>query len=69
MSHVEVLATGIKLNPSNKGPFGGRSRDQELLQINRPKTHGCNFTFDPSKTKHSRASEGNDQAIFADRKA
>ena len=32
MSRVEVLATGIKIESSNQGPFGGRSRDQELLK-------------------------------------
>ena len=33
MSRVEVLATGIKIEiQAIKGPFGGQSRNQELLK-------------------------------------
>ena len=69
MSRVEVLATGIKIeSKQTKALLGGRSRDQELLKINQSRTHSCNLTFDPLKIKCLRASEGNDQAIFADQK-
>ena len=70
MSHVEVLATGIKIeSKQSKALFGGQSRDQELLKkINRSRTHGCNLTFDSLKIKRSMASVGNNQAIFADQK-
>ena len=69
MSHVEVLATGIKIeSKQSKALLGGRSRDQELLKINQSRAHSCNLTFDPLKIKRSRASVGNNQAIFADQK-
>ena len=32
MSHVEVLATGIKTESSNQRPFWGPIKDQELLK-------------------------------------
>ena len=48
MSRVEVLATGIKTeSEQSKALLGGRSRDQELLKINRSRTHSCNLTFNP----------------------
>ena len=61
MSCVEVFATGIKIESSNQRPKGSR--------IAKIKTCGCNLTFNPLKIKCSRASEGNDQAIFADQKS
>ena len=65
MSCVEVLATGIKIESNNQRPFWGPINwYQELLKS----IHSCNSTFDPLKIKCSRASEGNDQAIFADQK-
>ena len=65
MSRVEVLATGIKIESSNQRPFWGLIKGSRIAKI---KTHGCNFTFDPLKIKRSRASEGNNQAIFANQK-
>ena len=50
-----------------KGPFGGRSRDQELLK-SIDQEHMAAFDLQPFEIKHSRTSEGNDQAIFADQK-
>ena len=65
MSCVEVLATGVKIESSNQRPFWGPIKGSRIAKI---KTHGCNLTFDPLKIKWSRASEGKDQAIFADQK-
>ena len=68
MSHVEVLVTGIKIESSNQRPFWGLIKESRIAKINRSRTHGCNLTFDPLKIKCSRASEGNNQAIFGDQK-
>ena len=68
MSRVEALATGIKIESSNRSPFWGQIKGSRIAKLNKSRTHGCNLTFDPFKIKHSRASEGNDQAIFADQK-
>ena len=68
MSCVEVLATGIKIESSNQRPFWGPIKGSRIAKINRSRTHGCNLTFDPLKIKCSRASEGNNQAIFGDQK-
>ena len=70
MSHVEVLVTGIKIASSNQRPFwgGGAIKGSRIARINQSRTHGCNLTFDPLKIKCSRASEGNNQAIFGDQK-
>ena len=43
-------------------------KESRIAKINRSRTHGCNLTFDLLKIKRSRASEGNNQAIFADQK-
>ena len=64
MSHVEALATGIKIESSDQSPFWGQIKGPRIAKINGSITHRCNLTFDPLKIKHS-ASEGNDQAIFA----
>ena len=66
MSRVEVLATGIKIESSNQRPFWGPIKGSRIAKINRSRTHGCNLTFDLLKIKCSRASEGNNQAIFGD---
>ena len=68
MFHVEVLATGIKIESSNQRPFWGLIEGSRNAKINRSRTHGCNLTFDPLKIKNSRASEGNNQATFGDQK-
>ena len=68
MSRVEVLATGIKIESSNQRPFWGPIKGSRIAKINRSRTHGCNLTFNPLKIKCSRASEGNNQAIFGDQK-
>ena len=61
-SRVEAFATKIK--PSVQSLFESQSRDESKLRTaNESKTCGCNLTFDPLKTKWSRASEGNDQEI------
>ena len=67
MSRVEVLATGIKIeSKQSKALLGGLIKGSRIAKINRSRTHNCNLTFDPLKIKRSRASVGNDQAIFAD---
>ena len=68
MSHVEVLATGIKIESSNQRPCWGPIKVSRIAKINQSRTHGCNLTFDPLKIKYSRASEGNNQAIFGNQK-
>ena len=68
MFRVEVLVTGIKIESSNQRPFWGPIKGSRIAKINRSRTHGCNLTFDPLKIKCSRASEGNNQAIFGDQK-
>ena len=60
MFRVEVLATRIKIESSNRRPFWGLIKGSRI--------HGCNLTFDPLKIKCSKASEGNNQAIFGDQK-
>ena len=68
MSRVEVLTTGIKIESSNQRPFWGPIKESRIAKINQSRTHSCNLTFDPLKIKCSRASEGNNQAIFGDQK-
>ena len=68
MSRVEVLVTGIKIESSNQRPFWGLIKGSRIAKINLSRTHSCNLTFVPLKIKCSRASEGNDQVIFADQK-
>ena len=54
----------IKQSSADQGDFW-------TAKINGSRTHGCNLTFDPLKIKHSRTSEGNNQAIkhtFANQK-
>ena len=63
MSHVEVLATGIKIESSNQRPFWGPIKGSRIGKINQSRIHGCNLTFDPLKLKCSRASEGNKQFL------
>ena len=49
----------------SKPLFESRSRDQGNLwtaKIKGSRMRGCNLTFDPLKSRQSRASEGNDQA-------
>ena len=68
MFHVEVLATGIKIESSNQRPFWGLIKGSRIAKINQSRTHGCNLTFDPLKIKSSRATKGKNQAIFGDQK-
>ena len=68
MFRVEVLATGIKIESSNQRPFRGAIKGLRNAKLNRSRTHGCNLTFDPLKTKCLRTSEGNNQANFGDQK-
>ena len=68
MFHVEVLATGIKIESSNQRPFWGPIKGSRIAKINRSRTQGCNLTFDPLKIKSLRASKGKNQAIFGDQK-
>ena len=70
MSRVEVLATGIKIESSNQRLFWGpiMIKGSRIAKINRSRTHSCNLTFAPLKIKCSKASEGNNQAIFGDQK-
>ena len=44
MSHVEVFATGIKIESSDQSPFLGA--DQEIKATSEL-MHGYNLTFDP----------------------
>ena len=60
MSRVKMLA----IESSDQRPFWGAIKGLTIAKIYGSRTHGCNLTFDPLKIKHSRASEGNDQAIF-----
>ena len=68
MSRVEMLATGIKMESSNQKPFWGPIKGSGVAKINRSRTHSCNLTFDSLKIKCSRASEGNNQALFGGQK-
>ena len=62
MSHVEALATGIKIGSSDQSPF------RELIKVTSEpwKSNGQEpqLQFDPLNIERSRASEGNDQVYF-----
>ena len=66
MSCVEVLATGIKIESKQSKAFGG-SRIAKNQSIKNTQLQ-FDLILDPLKIKRSRASVGNDQAIFTDQK-
>lgn len=59
---VEASVTEIKIEPSNQSSFW---RANQAINVTSKliKICGYNLTFDPLKTKQSRASEGNNQTI------